>query len=378
MRRLLHFAEDGDTSGFFPQLAVWHDRARYQMSFGTLKPMAPWLREFMEAHGVSSFSCECRRRAGYPLGLAKLVRFLRRERIDILHAHLFDPAVIGLAAGFLARTPGRVLTRHYSDYHTRIHKSWHVRLDRICARLSHAVIAVSEHTKEHMVDLEGAPAEKIHTVHNGIDFDRVKPAGPGARDRIRREFAPDGAALLLTVGRLHPEKGYEHLFRAMVDLKERLGRPVRLLIAGTGPFADAYQAEVRALGCEGVVRFLGFRKDVADLMAAADLVVHPAVAEAFGLVLTEALYVGTPVIATRVGGIPEIIADGIDGVLVPPADSRALADAILNLLNDPDRRGRMAGAGREKVRRQFRFDAMVQSYEGVYESLNSEPATVNA
>src|SRR5262249_41094991 len=159
---------------------------------------------------------------------------------------------------------------------------------------------------------------------------------------------------------LHPEKGYEHLFRAMASLKGRTDRPVRLLIAGRGALEAAFRDEVRALGCEDVIQFLGFRNDVPDLMAAADLLVLPSVAEAFGLVLAEALYLGTPVVATRVGGIPEIVTDGVDGILVPPADSQALADALLDLLHDPERRRRMAGAGRQKVVERFRFEDMVR------------------
>jgi glycosyltransferase involved in cell wall biosynthesis len=115
-----------------------------------------------------------------------------------------------------------------------------------------------------------------------------------------------------------------------------------------------------------MVTFLGFRKDSPDLIAAADLLILPSLAEAFGLVLTEALYLGTPVVATRVGGIPEIVDDGIDGTLVPPADSRALAQAILELLENPEKRRRVAGAGREKVLKRFRFEDMVRSYEDIY------------
>ena len=102
-------------------------------------------------------------------------------------------------------------------------------------------------------------------------------------------------------------------------------------------------------------------------MATADLLVLPSVAEAFGLVLTEALYMGTPVVATSVGGIPEIVDDNVDGVLVPPADSRALADAIVDLLHNQERRHRMAGAGRDKVLTRFSFEGMVRSYESIYE-----------
>lgn len=367
--RLLHFAEDSDTSGFFPQLAKSHDRSRYTMLFGTLKPMAHGLRDSMEGQGVPTLSCDCGSRGTYPLGILRLARFLRRERIDILHTHLFEPSVFGLLAGVLAATPMRVMTRHYSDYHTRIRKSWHVRLDRLCTRLSHGVIAVSQHTADHMVRAEQAPPAKVQVVLNGIDCERVRLPSAEERDRVCRELAADGSYVILVAARLHPEKGYEHLFDALPLLRSRLDRPLTLLVAGTGPFEAAYRERVRALGCGHVVRFLGFREDVPALMAAADLFVLPSVAEAFGLVLAEALYLGVPVVATRVGGIPEIVDDGIDGVLVPPGDSRVLAEAIAGLLCDPERRRRLAGAGRDKVVARFGFEQMVRSYEAFYERL---------
>lgn len=367
--RVLHFAQDGDTSGFFPQLARWHDRARYQMLFATLNPMAPWLREYMAVQGVPCFSTESKARFQYPIGALRLVHFLRRERIDILHTHLFEPSVIGLPAGLLAGRPIRVMTRHYSDYHTRIHKHWHVRLDQLCTRLSTAVIAVSQHTADHMVSEEDAPPGKIHVVLNGIDFDRVKPSGPDAATRIREELGAGDAQLVLVPARLHPEKGHGYLFRALPELRQAAKRRVLVLLAGAGPFEAAYREEVRALGCDDMVRFLGFRRDIADLMTAADLVVVPSVAEAFGLVLAEALYLGRPVVATRAGGIPEIVDDGIDGVLVAPADSAALARAIGSMLNDPERSRLMAGRGRERVAGRFSFEGMTRAYESLYQTL---------
>jgi glycosyltransferase involved in cell wall biosynthesis len=222
-----------------------------------------------------------------------------------------------------------------------------------------------------MISLEKAPPEKLRVILNGIDFDRVKVSGPDAAARVRREFGAENAWLLLIVARLHPEKGYEYLFDALPEIKRRATRPVVLLVAGRGTFEEQYRKRVRDLGCENEVRFLGFRNDAADLMAAADLLVQPSVAEAFGLVLSEALYLGTPVVSTRVGGIPEIVDDGIDGVLVPPADSSALADAVVLLLEDPERRMAMSGAGREKVISRFQFQAMMRSYEAVYEEFLS-------
>lgn len=379
MQRILHFAQDSDTSGYFPQLAKWHDRQRYQMIFATLNPMADWLREYMQSQGVECFSCDCRQRYEYPLGLLKLANYLRREKVDILHTHLFEPSVIGLLAGTLAGTKRRIVTRHYSDYHTRINKRWHVRLDQLCTRLSHSVIAVSQHTADHMLTEEQAPLDKLHVVLNGIDFARVKLSDKYDRQRVRKEFAAEDTHLLLIAARLHPEKGYEYLFQAMTSLKQRFPGKVKLLVAGAGPFLNHYQAMVHSLGCGDVVSFLGFRKDLPDLMAAVDLFVLPSVAEAFGLVLAEALYLGTPAVSTNIGGIPEIVEDGVDGVLVSAANPQALTEVITQLLNDPARRKQMSGVGREKVLRKFCFADMVRSYEAIYRQLDgNEWEEINA
>ena len=367
MKTLCHFAEDDDTSGFFPQLARWHDRSRYRMIFGTLKPMAPWLREYMASQGVECFSCEClTRRAALP-GVRRMIRFLRQYHVDILHTHLFDPSVIGLSAGWLAGTKLRVMTRHHSNYHTRINKRWHVRLDQLCTALSHRVIAVSEHTAQVMRQEEGAPPAKLRVIANGVDFDRVRVSTADAGAAIRREYAPRGEFLLLHVGRLHPEKGYEYLFPALKHVCETAGRAVRLLVAGAGPFEQAYRDLVRQLELDDIVTFLGFRRDVVDFMAAADVLVLASVAEAFGLALTEALYLGKPVVATRAGGIPEIVDDGTDGLLVPPADPEALARAIVRLIQDDRLRQQTGFAGRDKVVARFAFEAMIRHYEQVYE-----------
>jgi glycosyltransferase involved in cell wall biosynthesis len=368
-RSILHFAQDSDTSGFFPQLARLHDRTSYRMFFGTLNPMAPWLREYMESQGVECFDARARERKEYPLALGRLVRCLRRGPVDILHTHLFEPSVIGLVGGAIARTPLRIVTRHYSDYHTRIHKRWHVHLDQMCTRLSHAVIAVSRHTGEHMIQAEGASPEKVEVVPNGIDFERVKPSSVDARKRVREELGIGNGHLVLIVARLHPEKGYEYLFEALPDLKKRVTRPFLVAVAGTGALEGAFRERVRSLGCDQVVRFLGFRRDVPDLMVASDLVVLPSLAEAFGLAVAEALYLGVPVVATRTGGLPEIVTDGVDGLLVPPADSVALAAAIADLLNDPHRRAALAGRGRERIHREFSFERMLRAYERIYDRL---------
>jgi glycosyltransferase involved in cell wall biosynthesis len=339
------------------------------MIFGTLYPTGSWLEEYMRSQDIPSFTLGCRGRLHFPLATWRLSRLLRREHVDILHAHLFEPSLVGLTAGLLARTPSRVLTRHYSDYHTRIQRRWHVRADRLCTTLSHRVVAVSRHTAEHLVEVEKVPSGKVRVIYNGIDFARVKPSRPGVREQVRIRDGLTQVRVILVAGRLHPEKGYEYLFDAIRILKEKSRHPFVLLVAGKGPLEEKYREHTRRLGVEGLVRFMGFRNDLPDLMMAADLLVLPSVAEAFGLVLAEALYLGVPVVATQVGGIPEIVDHGADGILVPPANAPALADALLDVLSDETYRTRIAGAGRAKVIRKFSFERMVRAYEALYDEL---------
>jgi glycosyltransferase involved in cell wall biosynthesis len=321
----------------------------------------------MHERSVGTFSCGATRRLGYPLTILNLAKRLRSMKIDIFHAHLFDPSVVGLTAARLAGVRTRILTRHYSNYHTRIDRPLNVKLDQWCTALAHQVIAVSRETAEHLIEVEGAPRAKVTTILNGIDFERVRTTGPDARRRIRDELALGDAFTFLAAGRLHPEKGYEILFGAIRLLKGRIEKPFVVLIAGRGPFLERYQEQVRSLDIGDRVRFLGFRNDLPDLMQASDAFVLASLAESFGLVLAEALYLGLPVLSTRVGGIPEVVDDRVDGLLVPPGDFHELSKGMESFVRGETLLPGKGEAAVRKVRDRFDFVRMIREYEAVYE-----------
>ena len=197
----------------------------------------------------------------------------------------------------------------------------------------------------------------VTTVHNGIDpgpFEAAPPAELGL---------PEGAVAVGYVGRLHPEKGVGELCRAWAGLAG--ARPeLHLVVVGEG----SYEAEMRRiLGDAPRVRWLGYREEVAPVLAALDLFVLPSWQESFGLAAVEAMAAGLPVVASRTGGLEEVVVDGGTGVLVPPRDPEALAAAVVELAADPERRRRLGRAGRERVRERFTVERMVDGYEAVLE-----------
>ncbi len=219
------------------------------------------------------------------------------------------------------------------------------------------------------------PDEKIRIIHNGIDPERFRPSEEGARVREELGLSND-AFLAILPGRLSPEKGQTELVRAVALLRARTGR--HRGARGRRRFSDdagggSHRAALEALRAElglGVrVRFVPHRRDVPAVMHAADVVVIPSHWEPFGLVVVEALACGRPVVAARAGAIPELVDDGVSGVLVPVRDPTALADAIERLWREPELRRRLGQRAREEVRARFTERRMADELGRLYEDV---------
>jgi glycosyltransferase involved in cell wall biosynthesis len=272
----------------------------------------------------------------------RLARLLRREKVAVLHAHFFYPTIVGLVAARLAGTRF-VFTRHHSDHHVRIGKRWHTWVDGLCARGADQVIAVSEETRRIMVGVEGVPESKVTVVYNGMH-----PLAEPSQDRIARtraELQLGGEPVCLMIARLHEEKGHRYLFDAIPSVVSKVGR-LTVLLAGEGSHRRVLEDEVQERRLQDTVRFLGWRAEIPEIISLATVVVLPSLAESFGFVLVEAMSLGKPVVASTTGSIPEIVVHGETGLLVPPKDSRALAEAICRLVEDRGFADMLGAAGR--------------------------------
>jgi len=296
-------------------------------------------------------------------GLRSLIR---RFRPDILHTWLPTANTIGRLAALGRRIPVWVASERAADIWKGPLRRW---LDRRLEKHTARIICNAHALHRFLVQRIGLRAEKITVIPNGLDlaeFDEDasrEPAAPAPR--------PHRGPLIGSVGRLELQKGTAHLLAAMPRILSVLS-DADLWIIGDGPQGPTLREQARDQGVSEHVHFLGYRSDVPALLKRLDLFVLPSLWEGLPNAALEAMAAGRAVVATRVDGTPEAVADNTTGLLVPPRDPRALADAITHLLTHPDLRSRMGAAGRERVAELFSMDAMVQRTEAVYRQLIRE------
>ncbi len=296
--------------------------------------------------------------------LVRLVRLIRQERYDIVHAHSTKAGFLGRLAARLAGVPVVLFTAHgwaFTEGRVWWKRAALALVERFCGLLSTTLVCVSRHDHDLARRFRVASAGRLVTIRPGVDpapFGRVDPRAARLALGIR------SGPVVGFIGRLARPKEPLDLLEAMSRLSQGT-----LLIAGAGPLRPKIERFARRHALEDRVLLLGSREDVPDLLAAMDIFVLPSRWEGLPLAVIEAMMAGLPVLATAVGGVPELVEDGVTGLLVPPRDPEALAWALARLLSDPPLRRRMGAAGREKALREFRIDRMLEETSRLYEGL---------
>ena len=288
-----------------------------------------------------------------------LARLLRRANVSVVHAHEFALAVYGAGAARIAGIP-TVITMHGGDYHENLMRR---RLAlRWAAGRSRAFVAVSEASASRLSRSLWFPPKRIRVIPNGV------PTREGRGEGIRLSLGvPSDERLIVAVGNLYPVKGHRVLVRALGQL--HVSRPDlrwQAAIAGRGEEEIPLRRLVGELGLEELVHVLGFRDDVPDLLHASDVFVLPSHSEGLPLALLEAMLAGKPAVASRVGGVGEVLQDGVTGLMVPPGEPQALCAALERLLDDPGLQMKLGAQAREHALRRYTVDTMVDAYEKAY------------
>jgi glycosyltransferase involved in cell wall biosynthesis len=300
--------------------------------------------------------------------LARYRRELLAFRPHVVHGQLYWSNLFSVVAGRLAGVPAIVTSRLALSVRDR-EPRWKGLVEDVANLFTTAVFANSEAVRRDVLAHERVRPEIVTVIPNGVALERYGAERP---EPVRRELGlPERSVVLVTVANLHPGKGHADLLRAAALLGAR-HPDLRVLLPGrdTGTLPQL-QALARELGLGERVMLLGERRDVPRLLAAADIVVHPSHEEGFSNAVLEGMSAGRPVVATAVGGTPEAVRDGIEGLLVPPRDPPALAAAIDRLASDAELRLRMGRRARERIEEQFSMERMIDRFAAWYEALAS-------
>jgi len=303
-----------------------------------------------------------------------LWRLLRRVRPEVVHTHTSKAGAVGRLAAWLAGIPVVIHTPHghvFYGYYGSVTSAIIRLLERHLAKITDRIVTLTDRGAQEHVQYKIASPQKFVTIHGGNSLAQFRSLRVNAPVKRKELGLPPEGPIIGTVGWLVPIKGHTWLVRAVPRVLAEFPQACVVLI-GDGPLLGELKHLAAELGISPHVMFLGTRHDIPECLAALDLFVLPSLNEGMGRALIEAMAVGCPVVATRVGGIPDIVADGTTGLLVPPRDDRALAEAILTLLRDRSRRAAYGESARRHVDDRFEVASMVRNIERLYDKVWSE------
>jgi len=299
-----------------------------------------------------------------------LIKILRNERPDIVHTHTSKAGILGRWAAFFVRVPVIIHTPHghvFWGYFGKLKTRIFILLEKISALVTDRLIMLTEQEKNDHLHFHIAPENKFSVVHSGINLDEFSNTSVDPASMKRRLGVPEDNLIVGTVGRLTSIKGHRYLIEAARKIAG--SRPdTTFVILGDGELLDELKNMVTRSDIEENIKFLGWRSDVAEVMSTFDIFALPSLNEGMGRVLVEAMALGRPIVASNIGGIPDLVVDGENGYLVPVGDVESLAARIRKLLDDPEKREEMGECGK-KIAIDYSANAMVQKIDRVYRKL---------
>jgi glycosyltransferase involved in cell wall biosynthesis len=309
------------------------------------------------------------------LATIRLARIIRAERPAILHTHTAKAGAVGRVAALLAgrrRPPiivhtfhGHVLRGYFGRFWTGVFRL----LERVLARITDVLVAVSPEVRDELVAFGVAPATKFRVIRLGIELDeRLSPDGAARAETRRVMGVADERFVVGWIGRMTAVKRTDVVLESFRRLRDE-GVDAVLCMVGDGPDRQSVENLAGGLGIMRDSLFPGYQEDVGPFFAAFDVFVLPSGNEGTPVTAIEALASGCPVVATRVGGVPDVVTDGEDGFLVDPGDVEGLAASLARLANDPALRARMGGAGRERMRSRYAVDRLIDDVDRLYREL---------
>jgi glycosyltransferase involved in cell wall biosynthesis len=308
-------------------------------------------------------------------GFFQLLALMRRERFDIVQTHTSVAGLLGRVTAKMTRVPIVIHMLHAYSFHDYVPaaRRWlFLRIERALDLITDHYIAGSDAIRNKGISSRVMAPERVRRIYYALDPQHLDSQESVDPEALRREVgAGAGEDVVGLIGRLELQKGVTYFLEAAVEISR--ARPgTRFVVVGDGPLRTSLEEEARRLGLAERVYFLGWRVDMMEVLRGIDVLVLSSLWEAFGIVNLEAMAWSKPVVATAVEGIPEVVEDGVTGLLVPPCDPHALARATLEILGDEELRARMGAAGRRRVEAVFGAGQMIEEHERLYLQLLDE------
>lgn len=341
--------------------AVGLSKHGYNVSVAYLYEAAP-MAEVLKNAGVSVINLKMRNKFNVT-AFWRFYRLLRYEQPQILHTYMFHADLMGRLVGRLAGVPIIISSRRNINIGGQLREV----INRFTVRLSDVTTAVCDQVRKTEIKQAGVEPERVVRIYNGVEIEKFQQVEKNEIANLKQalSISPDDMVLGM-VSSFREQKGYSFLIQAMVEIISAFPR-VKLLLVGDGVLREHIEKIVKTAGLTNAVIFTGIRRGIPDILSAMDIFVLSSLWEGMPNVVLEAMAAGLPVIATSVGGIPEAVIDGQTGLLVPPGNTGALAKAVIDLLNNPERASEMGLAGKKRADEFFSVSAMIGNTEALYE-----------
>ena len=342
--------DPGGTERQMIELVRRLDRSRWRVHVACFRSTGAWLARVAERAPIAEFPIRSFRRPDTLAQMMAFARWCRDRGIVLVHTSDLPSNIFGLPGAALARVPVRIGNRREVNPGRTVKE---VACQRAAYTCAHRIVANCRAAADRLI-AEEVPPRKVSVIHNGVEVHTQLASGRRALPRR-----------VIVVANLRREKGHDVLLRAAADVVHAFP-DARFELVGGGPEMSALRTISAELGLERVVSFLGHREDVKARLGAADIFVLPSRSEAFPNAVLEAMAAGLPVIASAVGGVPEVIRHAATGLTVPPGDPAALASAIRRLMADPSLAQGLGDAGLAEVTARYSFDRMIDEFEALY------------
>jgi glycosyltransferase involved in cell wall biosynthesis len=373
---ILHIYQNSKIGGVQQQilnLLKAYNREVFNPIFCCLGPKEEIGKE-IEGMGIDCISLNRSRYNRFSLKIVTdLHRLIKKKHIHILRTHRYRSNFYGRLAAFLTGVPVIVASVH--DNYRKDKRPARKMINRILSKMTDKIVAVSEEVKRDIMRYDKIAPSKIVVIPNGIDIKRFNPKGNFAD--IRKEFSiKQGAIVVGFVGRIVPAKGLQYLIDSIPYVKEEF-KNIKLLIIGEGSIVARLHQQAKEKKVYDSIIFAGKRRDIPDILSCIDIFVMPSIAEGLPNALLEAMAMGKPIVATEVGGIPEVIKNGVNGLLVPPRNPGALATAMEGLIGNDRLTAQMGHAARDLVLDKFSMVTIAQKWQTLYLSLLKEKGVMH-